>query len=257
MVLRKLKRVLKRFIPATIYRPVLSRVRRIIASRRPPKPVNPINWGELRRRAPFSYNWGWDRGLPVDRYYVEAFLDRQRGDIFGHVLESGDATYTHLFGGERVTRADVLDPDPGNTRATIIGDLETGTGIPSDTFDCIIMTQVLPVIYDVKAAVANCFRALKPGGVLLVTVPSVARTTLEDKDYWGDYWRFTSQSARRMFAEVFPAGGVRVEAKGNMLTGVAFLYGLATPDLTPQELDYNDPCYEFVVTVRAVKPKGG
>jgi hypothetical protein len=120
-----------------------------------------------------------------------------------------------------------------------------------------VSTQVLPVLYDVKAAVANCFRALKPGGVLLVTMPSVARTTLEDKDHWGDYWRFTSQSARRLFAEVFPAGGVRVEAKGNMLTAVAFLYGLATPDLTPQELEYNDPCYEFVVTVRAVKPKGG
>lgn len=256
MAWRTLKKIAKRIVPAAVYRPILSRVKSMIAARRPPRTIGALNWGEMRRLTPFSYNWGWDRGLPIDRYYIEAFLKKQRADVFGRVLESGDSTYTRHYGGDRVTQADVLDPDPNNTRATIIGNLETGAGIPENTFDCIIFTQVLPVIYDVKAAVVNTYRALKPGGVLLVTIPSVARTTHEDKDRWGDYWRFTSQSARRLFGEVFPAANVRVEAQGNLLAAVAFLYGLGSQEITKQEMDRSDPCYEFLVTVRAVKPKG-
>jgi hypothetical protein len=75
-------------------------------------------------------------------------------------------------------------------------------------------------------------------------------------DRWGDYWRFTSLSAKRLFEEVFPATNVVIETYGNVLTAIALLHGLAAAELKPRELDYRDPDYEVIIAVRAVKPSG-
>jgi hypothetical protein len=58
---------------------------------------------KLLGTAPVSRNFGYDRGLPVDRYYIEGFLDRHKSDVRGHVLEVGDDSYTRRYGGDRVT----------------------------------------------------------------------------------------------------------------------------------------------------------
>ena len=209
--------------------------------------------GALRRRKPISDRFGFDRGRPVDRYYIEAFLARHGGpdgDIRGHVLEVGDDSYTRAFGAG-VEKVDVLsyDPTPG---ATIVDDLATGAKLPSNTFDCVICTQTLHYVYDIRAAIATLARILKPGRLLLATTPGISRTPPDAPD-WSDYWRLTSASARRLFKEGFPGGEVHVEAHGNVLSAAAFLYGLAVEDLRPAELDYRDPPYEVTVAVRAVK----
>ena len=200
-----------------------------------------VNFGDLRRVAPISRGYGMDRGLPVDRYYVEDFLRRHGGssgygggDIHGHVLEVGGDDYARQFGGwsatsghpgRAITALDVLHADASNPVATIVGDLATGAGIPEDRFDCIICTQTLHVIYEVEAAIATLQRMLKPGGVALVTFPGITQTCRPDRDLWGDYWRFTTLSARRLFESAFAPEGVRVEAYGNVLASIAFLYG--------------------------------
>ena len=71
---------------------------------------------------PFSDHYGWDRGTPVDRFYIDAFLAEHAGEIKGRVLEIGDAEYTKRHGGDRVTQSDVLHASPGNPQATIIAD---------------------------------------------------------------------------------------------------------------------------------------
>ena len=211
-------------------------------------------WQNLRSLEPIDRAFGLERGTPIDRYYIEKFLDAHRLDIRGRVLEVGDATYTHRFGAQRVTRSDILHTPPGGRSATIVGDLATGQGIPAaDAFDCIILTQVLPFLYDVRAAVANCRRALKPGGVVLATVPCISQISQYDMDRWGDFWRFTTLSARRLFEEAFGGGSVEVHSHGNALAATAFIQGLAVQDLTPAELDHHDPVYQLIVTVRAVK----
>jgi len=213
-----------------------------------------VRLGSLRRLTPVSRKFGWDRGgLPVDRYYIEGFLRRHAGDIRGRVLEARDDVYTRRFGGASVTRADVLHPTPDNPHATIVADLTRADQIPGDTFDCIVLTQVLPFIPDVPAAVRTLHRILRPGGVALVTVPGISQIVRYDMDRWGDYWRFTSLSARRLFEAAFPAGEVQVEVHGNVLVATAFLQGLSTRDLRPEELDYWDADYEVLITVRAVK----
>jgi hypothetical protein len=216
-----------------------------------------VRWGSLRRPTPVSRLFGFDRGQSIDRYYIEGFLARQAADIHCHVLEIADAAYTTKFGGDRVTRSDVLHVVEGNPQATIVGNLETGEGIPEDTFDCMILTQTLPFIYDVKAALAQCRRALRSEGVLLATFPGISQISRHDMDRWGDYWRFTDLSARRLFEEAFPPAHLTVATHGNVLAAVAYLHGLAAQELKSAELDVVDPDYQVSITVRAVKTADG
>ena len=206
--------------------------------------------------SPMSRAFGLDRGQPIDRYYIERFLAENAADVTGRVLEIGDAEYTRRFGLRRVTRSDVLHAAPGNSAATLVGDLETGRGVPAAAYSCIILTQTLPFIYDVRAAVRSCHAALAPGGVVLATLSGISQISRYDADQWGDYWRFTPQSAGRLFGDVFAPKNVEVRTHGNVFAACAFLQGLASHELTPAELDAVDPDYPVLLTVRAVKGGG-
>ena len=236
-------------------RALLSPLRwRLLRLRRWP-PVGHVRFGSLRRLRPISREWGFDRGRPIDRYYIERFLACQATDIRGHVLEIGSNHYTRTFGGERVERSDVLHVADALPGVTIVGDLTRADHIPSDSFDCLILTQTLQCLYDVRSAIGTLHRILKPGGVALVTFPGISKVSREDMERWGYYWSFTSSSAQRLFGEVFDAPDVRVEAHGNVLTAIAFLHGIAIGELEPEELDYHDPDYELLLSVRARKSK--
>ena len=216
-----------------------------------------VRFGSLRRLTPVSDLFGYDRGQPIDRYYIEDFLGRHGGpggDIAGRVLEIGDDMYTRRFGAG-VTRSDVLHVEEGNPHATIVADLTRADHIESGSFDCIVCTQTLLLIYDVRAAIATLARVLRPGGVVLATVPGISRICGEI-DFWGDYWRFTRASARRLFEEAFPPGDVQVETYGNVLAAVAFLHGLAAHELKREELDLHDPNFEVLIGVRARSTAG-
>jgi SAM-dependent methyltransferase len=216
-------------------------------------PVGMVNFGSLRRLTPISREFGYDRGLPVDRYYIEGFLSRNSEDIQGRVIEIGDNAYTQRFGENRVAKSDVLHVVEGNPQATFVGDLTRAEHLPSDAFDCVILTQTLHLIYDMRAALATLHRILKPGGVLLVTIPGISQAVKCD---WGDNWcwALTIQSAQLLFEEFFPKTNVRVEAHGNVLAAIAFLHGLAVEELRQEELDYRDREYQLLITIRAVKP---
>ncbi len=208
-----------------------------------------------RRLEPVSRLFGFDRGTCIDRYYIERFLDAESPAIRGRVLEIAENTYTRRFGGDRVTRSDVLHATAGNRHATIVADLTTGDGIPTDAFDCILFTQTLQHIYDTRAVIRTLHRILRPGGTLLATFPGISQISRYDMDRWGDFWRFTTLSAQRLFAEVFPPSCLRIESHGNVLVAVAFLHGLAAHELDPHELDHHDPDYQVVITLRATKPQ--
>ncbi|HLA86646.1 MAG TPA: glycosyltransferase, partial [Anaerolineales bacterium] len=217
-------------------------------------PVGRVRIGDLRRLTPLSREFGFDRGQPIDRSYIEKFLAGQQQDIKGHVLEILEPLYTRQFGGERVLKTDVLHVEPGHPGTTIVADLVSADHIPSDTFDCIILTQTLQFIYDIRAALLTLYRILKPGGVLLATIPGLSPISRYDMERWGHYWGFTSLSAQRLFEEVFPADHVKIQVYGNVLTATAFLYGMVTEELTQQEFEHFDPDYEVIIAVRAMKP---
>ncbi|MBH8566028.1 glycosyltransferase [Nostoc sp. CENA67] len=247
---KQLQEIAQQTLPAPLYYLLRSQV---LGEKYSPPP-GMVNFGSLRRLTPISRAFGYNRGLPIDRYYIENFLERQAQDVQGRVLEIGDASYTRRFGGDRVTQSDVLHVIEGNPEATIIGDLTNADHIPSEVFDCVVLTQTLHLLYNMQAALANLYRILKPGGVLLVTVPGISQVV---KCEWGDdwCWALTAQSARLLFEEKFPKTNVQVETYGNVLAAIAFLQGLAVKDLRQKELDYQDDEYQVLITVRAVKPE--
>lgn len=216
-------------------------------------PLGRIRMGDLRRLKPISDCFGYDRGLPVDRYYIEKFLAYYAQDIQGHVLEIKEPLYTYRFGGDRIIKSDVLHVEAGNPKATLIADLTNADHLPSDTFDCIILTQTLQFIYDVPTAIKTLYRILKPGGILLLTVSGISQISSEDMERWGQYWSFTTLSIQKLLQAVFDQEKVIVTANGNVFSAIAFLHGLATEELKKSNLDYYNPDYQVLISARAVK----
>jgi SAM-dependent methyltransferase len=215
--------------------------------------VGGVDFGDLRRLAPISSTWGFDRGVPVDRFYIDRFMHGHEQDIRGRVLEIANPGMTRRYGGGRVTRSDVLHPVPAPAPVTLVGDLATGEGIPEAAFDCAIVTQTLLLVFDVQGAIRTLARILAPGGVALVTVPGITKISREDMDQWGQYWSFTSASLRRMFDAAFDPERVSIEAYGNVLAATAFLHGLAAGELTEAELLHRDRDFEVLLAVRAAR----
>ena len=213
--------------------------------------ARPGRLGVLGGTRPLSDEWGYDRGTPIDRWYIEAFLAEHRGDIRGRVLEVRTSGYTDRFG-DGVERRDVLDLNPRNPSATVTADLSAADAVASDQFDCFILTQTLQFIYDVQGAVAHTHRILRPGGVALVTVPSVSRVAPRG-GLTNEYWRFTAASCAALFGPVFGADQVRITSYGNVSTGIAFLAGMAREELSARQLARHDEYFPLLLAVRAVK----
>ena len=147
-----------------------------------------VDFGDFRRLEPISPIFGMDRGLPIDRYYIEYFLEAHAEDIRGSVLELGDSFYTEKFGRDAVEKIDVLHYVEGNAAATLVADLTKADHIPSKSFDCIVFTQSFQMIYDFKAALRTLHRILVPGGVLLFTSHGISKIARRlGRDDWGEY----------------------------------------------------------------------
>jgi glycosyltransferase involved in cell wall biosynthesis len=216
-------------------------------------PVGKINSGDFERATPFSFDFGFDRGGAIDRYYIESFLEVHKNFVRGRALEIGDNEYTMKYGGTRITQSDILHVDATNSRATFIGDLTDVPQISDETFDCIVLTQTLHLIYDFRAAIRTCYRLLKPGGSLLLTVPGISHI---DHGEWGNYWlwSFTDKSMIRIMNEVFPDDKIAIKTYGNVYVAAAFLYGMGLPEFKKQYLEIHDPSYQVIISVVAHKP---
>lgn len=209
-----------------------------------------IRFGSIRRLEPVDREFGFNLGMPVDRYYIENFLHKHRHLIKGQVLEIGEDSYTSKFACAdfRLTILNVVEKE-----GCIRGDLESGSGIPENSFDCIIMTQTLPFIYDLRSAISNVYRALRPNGYVLATNPCISQISRFDMDRWGDYWRFTDLSLRKLFEQSFSKKEIEVTSFGNCLTATCFIQGIPAEKLSKMELEYIDRDYPVTLTVLAKK----
>lgn len=218
-----------------------------------PVPPGEVDFGDFGETEPLSRTFGGDRGKPLDRFYIEGFLMDHAAEIRGRAMEIGENLYLGWLGAGRVTEAEILDtPESGNPVATILADLQTGIGLPSDAYDCIVLTQTLHMIYDVRGTLATLHRALKPGGVVLATVPGITQIDGADgPEKW--FWAMTQSAARRLFAERFGEESVTVRQYGNVYAATAFLQGLALEEADPDKLAVVDPLYPVTTGIRAVK----
>jgi len=170
-----------------------------------------------------------------------------RSDIHGRVLELEDSSYTDGYG-DGFEHSNVLDINPANPAATIIADLATADGIPSNQYDCFVLTQTLQYVCDTGAAI-HAHRILRQGGVLLITLPAVSRVD----PLLVDYWRFTAAFCASLLGDAFGAGSISVRSYGNVLTAIAFLTGLAYEGPSKRELEAHDEYFPLIIAARAVK----
>lgn len=205
---------------------------------------------DARTTDPISGKFGFDRGTPIDRFWIESFLDKNRRYIAGRVLEVTDSKYTKMFGGNKVLISDVLDINPNNSSANIIGDLRDLHGkIKENTYDCIVLTHVLGLIDDYVSVLKECRRILKRGGTILFT-GSCLGPILENNEV---YWRFTKKSVKYIFEKHFSPRKLSVESHGNALAGQAFWVGMSQEDLTKEELGHEDDRFPCVIAAVATK----
>jgi SAM-dependent methyltransferase len=212
------------------------------------------HFGSLRRLYPVNPSFGLGKGTPIDRHYIERFLGSRRDAIRGRVLEIGDRRYTSQFG-SGVTKSDVLHFVAGSPEATIIADISDCPHVPTDAFDCIIITQTLHYIYDMESAVSEIHRILAPGGHVLCTVPGISQISRYDMDRWGDRWRLTDLSAAELLATAFEPADTKVVTYGNVFSSICFLEGLVAERLRPRELDHHDEDYQLIVAIDATKAR--
>jgi SAM-dependent methyltransferase len=210
------------------------------------------NFGDLASTTPLSRNFGFDRGTPIDRYYIDRFLAENENAIQGRTLEIGDDDYTCRFGGDRTSQRDILHVHADNPKATIVGDISVPGVLPEAAFDCAVITQTIHLIWDMHAAVEQLHRSLRPGGTLLLTVPGI---TPIDRGQWGKgwYWSLTPASAGRLLGEVFGPDQITVSSWGNVFSAIAFLTGAAVEEVPKAKLDVFDEAYPVLVAVRATR----
>lgn len=206
----------------------------------------------FKKKIPLSNIYGLERGIPVDRYYIENFLNKNKELVKGDCLELLNNDYTIKYGEKKVSKSDILDIDINNPKATIFSDLRKLDRVSDNSFDCVILTQVLQFIDDFESAISECKRVLKPGGSLLVTLPSMGRIDCAS-GLDGDYWRFTEASAKYIFSKYFTHEKLEIESKGNVLSGLYFWIGASQEELSKKDLDFLDKNFPTIITVRAIK----
>jgi radical SAM protein with 4Fe4S-binding SPASM domain len=139
----------------------------------------------------------WPPPTPA-RVYIEQFLVQYKDSVRGRCVEFAPAVYKELFAGQgQITTYDVWNLSPGKG-VTVAADLQNAAGVPDNTFDTIICTHVLSAIPDVRRAAKELHRVLKPGGLILCTVPAVLQCYAPDPK---DYWRFTQDSIGDLFGD--------------------------------------------------------
>jgi SAM-dependent methyltransferase len=205
-------------------------------------------WGNLRRVTPLSDHYGFDRGTPVDRFYLERFLGAEAAAITGRVLEIQVPAYTRRFG-RGVTEAHTLDIEPRFSPTYLCDLARADAVVPSGAYDCVLLPNTLQHLRDLEPALANALRILKPGGTLLASAAGLMRLT----DAGADFWRLSAEGWRIVAGRVWPGCHVEVRASGNCLAAVAAMYGLAVEELTREELEFEDDRFPVLVTVRCVK----
>ncbi|MFQ5668582.1 MAG: hypothetical protein ACE5I7_19425 [Candidatus Binatia bacterium] len=208
------------------------------------------HWGNLRRTQPFSLDFGFDRGTPIDRYYVEKFFEQNRAHIRGDVLEIQVSTYTRRDGHD-VHVAHSVDIN-SSVAPTIVCDLASSDGVlPNERYDCFLLPSTPQHLRSLELSMRHALRVLKPGGVILATCAAFVPLIPDGPDYW----RNSAAGWAEIVQQAWSGCEVKVQSYGNCLAVVAAMLGLAIEELTPEELDVNDPRYPVVVTLWCRKPE--
>lgn len=196
-------------------------------------------------------DYGYGRGTPIDRVYIERFLENNKLCIRGTAMEIADDTYIKKYGEERVTKTIITHVWGDHNLYKL--NLETGEGCMDEMVDSLVCEQTLQYIFEINKAVDNIYKILKPNGVALITVPGIKMLSISGVSDWGEYWSFTKQTLYKLFSKKFGKTNVEIESYGNVKTTTAYMWGMCAEDLRTEDFEYNDDYFPFILGVKARK----
>src|SRR5262249_42145279 len=124
-------------------------------------PVGVINFGDFNRRSPFCPHFGSSRGTPIDRYYLNKFIEELRNDVVGDTLEIGGVAHNQqLYGFTRAKTYQTLDVKR-KVGVSIVGDVHNPDLLKSNSFDSIIVFNVLEHCEKPWTVIDNMYNWLK------------------------------------------------------------------------------------------------
>jgi SAM-dependent methyltransferase len=210
------------------------------------RPVGEIDLGDLRRLAPFDPMFGFTRGTPIDRYYLERFIEHIRPEVRGAVLEiGGKRANRETYGFDAATEYRAMDikrsPD-----VDLVGDVHDRGLIPPGTLDAIVIFNVLEHCARPWVVAENLRGWLRVGGKVFAMVPSVQRVHRQPRDYWRPY----PDGMEALFADF---ARCQLFVYGNPLTALAAIMGIAVQELSTDELDRVNTGYPVATCVIAEK----
>ena len=215
-------------------------------------PAGTFDFGDLHRFEPVSWNYGFSRGAPIDRFYIERFLSVTAREF---VVASSRWKSERIRINSAARKSLILMCCTClqiTLSATVVADLTDAPQIPSNHDHCLVLTRTLQYIDDTRAVLRTLHRILRPGGTVLATFPGLSRTS---DPLWSAswYWNFTSRSAKRLFGDVFNQAKLEVKGFGNLFVATAFLYGLVQADIPEEDFMHNDDGFEITIGVCARK----
>jgi glycosyltransferase involved in cell wall biosynthesis len=209
-----------------------------------------VDFGSFGRVTPIRRVFDPDRGTPVGRYYLEAFLRAHQQFPPEPILYLGSGTPeaqvtaglstapSHRSPSDVESQADRASPSPASMEepgySTVIVQ-----GVPSGSSDLVDALRVGG-------------RALRPGGVLLGVFPALARFGIGEAEH-GPQDVFTLAQVRAAAESVFGGESLRVETRGNILAALASLHGLAAEELRPDQLAHSDPSFPVVILLHVTR----
>lgn len=121
----------------------------------------------------------WCPGLTGDVLSIGSQTDR----------DGVGAAYRGYFKAARSYTTSEITPRPD---CDLVLDVRSMPAIADGSYDVVFCSGVLEHVDDCHAAVRECYRILRPGGVFLVGVPFAQRIHCAP----GDFWRFTVYGLR-------------------------------------------------------------
>lgn len=196
-----------------------------------------FRWCWRHKLLPISSDFGWSRGTPVGRYYVNKFVAEKAARLGGTILEFGESRYKACF--KTVHCYQVIDVFPGPS-VDYVCDIHDVSSVPEHHFDVIVCTQVLEHVERPVDALRQLHKLLKQDGHLICTVPFLAHIHYVPTDFY----RFSIDA---ICSALEIAGFEVLEARnsGNALVTLGSLLGFCAEDFDEKEMSVVDGIYPF------------
>ncbi len=199
--------------------------------------INVFRFLWARNILPVGTDFGWSRGTPIGRFYVNNFVAEKAQGLGGVILEFGEARYRDYF--KDVEQYKVVDVVAG-PNVDFVCDIHDVSSMPQTFFDVIVCTQVLEHVERPEYALRELRKLLKKDGRLICTVPFLAHIHYVPTDYYRFSIDAITSALSRAGFEVLDARN-----SGNALVTIGSLLGFSAQDFSSSEMAVVDNLYPF------------